>query len=163
MSKPFLEVSDAQLIPQPPFHPAGFAVEITLGVTMVASEPAAMTPFEAAERDRYIAKARASALLDAAVLLIYYNARVRCGPHPQPPRLEIDSVFPELPREEALHAQESAWGMWSQASAVGLAYFHYPGASRSHEEERALLVEKHPGFSNDSYERAVSEAIFALR
>ena len=27
----FLEVSDAQLIPQPPFYPAGFAVEITLG------------------------------------------------------------------------------------------------------------------------------------
>lgn len=28
--KPVLEVFDAQLIPQPPFYPAGFAVEITL-------------------------------------------------------------------------------------------------------------------------------------
>lgn len=37
MNKPVLEVFDAQLIPQPPFYPAGFAVEITLGLRMKIS------------------------------------------------------------------------------------------------------------------------------
>jgi hypothetical protein len=35
MYKPFLEVFDAQLMPQPPFYAAGLAVEITLAIVSV--------------------------------------------------------------------------------------------------------------------------------
>jgi hypothetical protein len=53
--------------------------------------------------------------------------------------------------------------MWADATEVGLAFFKYPQARRTFEEELVAFKTKNPGFSEESYELAMHAAFISLR
>ncbi|BCF97964.1 hypothetical protein PPGU19_025330 [Paraburkholderia sp. PGU19] len=117
------------------------------------------------QRAEYIRKVRSAQLLDAVFLFFYYNKWKRnWGPRSErPPTLELSDVLPELSQPAYEHALTLVARMWKGAEAVGLAFFRYPEAKRTYEEERIAFKLENPGFSEESYELAIHAAFITFR
>lgn len=125
-------------------------------------------PLEAsalAERQRYVDEAKQVGFLDAVFVLRYYNTyRLRWGPPPKPPEIDPEEVFgARFDRAKFSDSVERVDGLLRGATAVAMAEFGYPEATRPAAEEWRLLVERHLGFSDDAYGRAVDSARMAMR
>lgn len=119
----------------------------------------------AEERADYIGKIRAAQLLDAVFLLFYYNEwSRRWGPQSErPPELDLSEALPALSQPTYDHALALVRRMWKDATAVGLAFYKYPQAKRTFEEELVAFNMENPGFSEESYEMAKHAAFISLR
>jgi hypothetical protein len=120
---------------------------------------------QAEQRADYIRKIRDAQLLDAVFLIFYYNEwSRRWGPRSErPPALDLSEALPTLSHPNYVHALALAKRMWADATEVGLAFFKYPQARRTFEEELVAFKTKNPGFSEESYELAMHAAFISLR
>lgn len=119
----------------------------------------------AEERADYIGKIRAAQLLDAVFLLFYYNEwSRRWGPQSErSPELDLSEALPGLSQPTYEHALALVKQMWKDATAVGLAFYKYPQAKRTFEEELVAFKTENPGFSEESYALAKHAAFISLR
>jgi hypothetical protein len=117
------------------------------------------------ERENYIRKIRAAQLLDSVFLLFYFNGWKRHWGPPleRPPRIELSEVLPGLSQATYEHTLPSVQRMWKDADAVALAYFKYPQAKRTYEEELTAFKANNPGFSEKAYELAIDAHLVELR
>lgn len=119
----------------------------------------------AGERANFIGKIQAAQLVDAVFLLFYYNEWMcRWGLRSeQPPTLEISEVLPELSQPACENALTLVRRMWKGAEAVGLAFYRYPVAKRTYEEELVVFKFENPGFCEESYNLALHAAFITFR
>jgi hypothetical protein len=125
-------------------------------------------PLEAsalAEREGYVDEAKQAEYLDAVFLIRYYNAhRLRWGPPPKPPEIDPVEVFGvRFDRAKFSDGVDRVDGLLRDATAVAMAEFGYPEATRTADEEMRLLKQRYSGFSDRAFEHALHSASVAMR
>lgn len=116
------------------------------------------------ERARYVAEAREAAFLDAVFLINYYNHEMkRWGPGPKPKDITPQEVFGEFDPNEYEHALTRSQELLAGNSLVGMAFFSYQSVTISYKDAVKKLRGENPGFSEKSYELAVTAGIRDMR
>jgi hypothetical protein len=116
------------------------------------------------ERQRYVQRAKAAAFLDAVFLIIFYNRDAkRWGPPPKPADIESHEVFEEVQDEQYQDALKRSQRLLSGGTDVGAAYFRYPHATLTYEEQLAQFEASNPGFSKECYSLAAQSGIRDMR
>lgn len=109
-------------------------------------------------RQRYLKDAKGSSFLDAVFLIHFYNRYAKWGGADIAP----SEVFDPVDSAEYQLAVARVSRLFTQNSAVGMAWFRYPG-SRPYEEEFEIFKALNPGFSESNYKLAANRGIQAMR
>jgi hypothetical protein len=117
------------------------------------------------KRDLYIQKIRTAALQDAVFLLVHFNARSPRNvlfSHGLPV-IELSEALPEVSQATYERILASIQRLWREGPAVAIAYYKFPDATRTYEEELSAFKANNPGFSEDTYHTVINEYLFQFR
>lgn len=120
--------------------------------------------YDLEERERYVAEAKAASLRDAAFTILYYNQeRRKWGPKPKPDPIAPEEVFGSRIPQGFADASWDAERMLRDCFRVGEAFFGYASATETFDDASASFRREHPGFGENSYQRAIDVGIMAAR
>jgi hypothetical protein len=115
------------------------------------------TDFAQRRRSELIEAARALPLLDAIARIFYYNTR-EDGSRGMP--IDPAAIGLPFPKQEIENALYKASSLYGEAMHVADALLnHFPGA----DERAGQMRIKHAGFSEESYDLALTSGFIAMR
>jgi hypothetical protein len=137
----------------------------TLAVTPVVSAPndnAIEVKRRSAERQQIVDTARAMPLLDGVfAVLLYDRFRRNLGPLPHAVFLDLQEVFPYVPKAELADARARADKLIASAYVAGDSLLSSKFTNSS--QVREQLAAANPGFGAESYEETIHYGCFQAR
>jgi hypothetical protein len=118
-------------------------------------------PWELEERTRCLSEARTADMLDAAFLISLHNEDRARGSE----QLKIvpQEIFSETPIDVIEDALMRVKKLLRESDSVAEAFYGYHGVTIPVEDGRKKFREENRGFSDKTYDRAVSRAMYRLR
>ncbi len=118
-------------------------------------------PWELEEKTRCLSEARTADMLDAAFLISLHNENRASGPEPL--KIVPQEIFSDTPVDVIEDALMRVKKLLRESDSVAAAYYRAYGVTISYEDAKKKFREENPGFSDDTYQRAISRALYHNR